>query len=119
MSIAALQYDKFKEQAVREGHVFTFTAKGEYPVFKIAGSEAIPFWSSRSRLEKIQRGYPKYKRYEIKEMSLSAFLEWIPELDKGEVRIGANWSGKTLKGYDVECKDLLRGLQYWIDRFKA
>ena len=29
MSLAAAQYDKFKEQVVNEGRVFTFTDKGE------------------------------------------------------------------------------------------
>ncbi len=119
MSIAAAHYDKFKEQAVREGRVFTFTSDGEYLVFPVNGEEVIPFWSSRTRMEKVQKEHPKYQQYQIKEMAIAEFLEWLPKLGKDGVRVGANWSGKRLTGYDVETKDLLAGLNYWIDKIKT
>src|SRR5262245_36007386 len=78
MSAAAAQYSRFKEQVVRNGRVYTFTDNGEYPVFPVAGREVIPCWSSRRRMEAIQRAFPKYSGYEISEMSLADFRQWLP-----------------------------------------
>jgi hypothetical protein len=118
VSIAAAQYDRFKEQCARESHVFTFTDGDEYLVFKIGGHEVVPFWSSRSRLTRIRKGHPKYQKYLLKEMPLEEFFNWLPTLQKEGVRIGTNWSGRRLVGYDVEAKDLLSGLKYWMDKTK-
>jgi hypothetical protein len=118
MSISAAHDDQFKAQTARDGRVYTFTADGEYLVFPVNGNEVIPFWSSRSRIEKLQEDHPKYEPYQIKEMPLSEFMEWLPNLGKDGIRIGTNWSGKRLTGYDVETKDLAAGMKYWIDRLK-
>jgi hypothetical protein len=116
MSIAAAQFSQFKEQAVREGKVFTFTNGGEYLVFSVDGKEVIPFWSSQRRTETIQKSFPKYRAYEITEMSLAEFLQWLPQLSQEQIHIGTNWSGKRLVGYDVSAQHLLAGLDYWMKR---
>src|SRR5262249_48141309 len=105
MSAAASQYDKFKRQAVQDGKVFTFTNKGEYLVYKVDQREVIPFWSSRTRLEAITKTFPKYRQYDISEMSLHDFIQWLPSLAKESIHIGTNWSGKRLVGYDVAAQD--------------
>lgn len=119
MTIAAAHYDKFKEQVAAEGVVFTFVESDEYLVFPIHGQEIIPFWSSRSRMAKVQAEHPKYRKFAIKEIPLTEFLEWLPKLGAAGIGIGVNWSGKRLTGYDVAVKDLLAGLQYWLDRSAA
>lgn len=116
MTVAAAQYAQFKERAVREGLVFTFTDADAYLVFPVRGYEVIPFWSSRARLEKIQEKHPQYRRYKITEMNLAEFLDWLEKRERDGIRVGTNWSGIRLIGYDVEPKDLLLGLQYWIDK---
>src|SRR5262249_40574128 len=45
MSVAGLQYDKFKRQVVQDRKVFTFTTDGEYLVFRVHDHDVIPFWS--------------------------------------------------------------------------
>src|SRR5438094_2260412 len=75
MSIAAAQYDNFKEQVVNEGCVFTFTDNGEYVVFKPESGETVPFWSSRSRLETIQERFPKYRGATNHRAALRRILE--------------------------------------------
>jgi hypothetical protein len=119
MSVAAAHYAKFKEQAVQEGFVYTFTEAGEYLVFPVGGAEVIPFWSSRSRLEKVSKDHPKYLKYQVKELALADFLRWLPDLGRDGIHIGTNWSGKRLTGYDVEVADLSAGLQYWLDKLKS
>jgi hypothetical protein len=116
MSVAAAQYAKFREQVAADGKVYTFTEDGEYLVYPVHGREVIPFWSSRSRLEKIQERVPKYQRYDFREMPLPEFLRWLPELGEQNIHIGVNWSGERLTGYDVSVKDLLAALEYEMNR---
>ena len=75
MSIAAAQAEQFYEQVVRERTVFTFTEDDSFLVFPVGGQEVVPFWSSRTRLDRIQRAHPKYRSYVCEQMSLTSFLE--------------------------------------------
>ena len=116
MSAASLLYNQFKQEVVQEGKVFTFTKAGEYLVHPLDKREAIPFWSSRARMEKTQKSLQKYRGYKIAEMSLTEFLDWLPELDGEGIQIGANWSGTPLSGYDVSVPNLLAGLRHLLSR---
>ena len=113
MTIAAAQASQFYEQVVREGAVFTFTDDGSFLVFPVAGREVVPFWSSRTRLDRIQRGHAKYRSYVCKEISLASFWETtLPDLAGEGISIGVNWSGARLTGYDLSVSDLVRNLEY-------
>ena len=117
MSVAAAQYDKFKEQVVNEGRVFTFTDNGELLVYPARGGETVPFWSSRSRLETIQRRLPKYRQWQIAELSFQQFWQRLAQLERENVQVGANWSGANLTGYNVPIAQLREGLLYYIDKY--
>jgi len=116
VSAASSQYDHFKEEVVQDGKVFVFTKSGEYLVHPLPKREVIPCWSSRGRMEKIQALLPKYRAYEISEMNVPEFLQWLPELDGEGIRIGTNWEGKRLEGYDVAVQDLLASLRHLLIR---
>ncbi len=116
MSTAAAQYDKFREQAVAEERVFTFMDDGQLLVYPVQAGETVPFWSSRSRLETIQRRLPKYRQWQIAEMPFAEFWKRLDELERERVQVGVNWSGERLVGYNVAVGDLREGLRYWIDR---
>jgi hypothetical protein len=116
MSIAAPQYAKFREQVVAEGRVFTFTEGGELLVYPVRGGETVPFWSSRARLEAIQRRLPKYQQWEITELSLAKFWACLAKLEQEGIQVGVNWSGSQLTGYNVPVVQLRAGLTYWLDR---
>lgn len=116
MSTAAAQYDKFREQVVVEERVFTFTDGGELLVYPVRTGETVPFWSSRTRLETIQRRLPKYRQWQITEISLGEFWRRLDQLERERVQVGMNWSGDNLTGYNVAVADLRTGLQYWMDR---
>ena len=60
MSVAAAQASKFYEQVVRDGLVFTFEDADGLLVFRTRDVEVVPFWSSRKRLEQIQKKMPKW-----------------------------------------------------------
>jgi hypothetical protein len=116
VSAASSQYDHFKEEVVQDGKVFVFTKSGEYLVHPLPKREVIPCWSSRGRMEKIQALLPKYRAYEISELSVPEFLQWLPELDGEGIRIGTNWEGKRLEGYDVAVQDLQASLRHLLIR---
>ena len=118
MSIAAAHYDKFKQQVAREGRVFTFTDRGGYLVFPVGAYEAIPFWSSRSRLARIQARRPRYRGYRIEAIRLTDFIDWLERVQHRGVRIGVNWCGDGLVGYDAEARHLIAGLHDWMERLR-
>ena len=117
MSIAAAQASKFYEQAVHDERVFTFTSERSCLVFPMAEREVMPFWSSRSRMEIIQKQHPKYSNYSIIEIPLAKFLnETMPHLETDNLNVGVNWAGRRLTGYDIPVKDLRRNLVYWQEK---
>jgi hypothetical protein len=116
MSVAAAQYDKFKQQVVEEELVWTFKDDGGYLVFPVREGEAVPFWSSQSRLAKVCKYHPKYSRYQQVSVPLSKFLDLLPKLQADKVSVGVNWSGERLVGYDVSADALLTGIQYYVDK---
>jgi hypothetical protein len=116
MSIAAAQYDKFKEQVVTEERVFTFTDAGELLVYPLPSGETVPFWSSRTRLETIQKKVPKYRRWQVTEMAFAEFWRRLDQLADERVHVGVNWSGESLTGYNVPVSELREGLLYWIGK---
>jgi hypothetical protein len=117
MSIAGSQASKFYEQVACDEKVFTFTEDGELLVFPIRENEVVPFWSSKKRLQKIQKEHPKYTNYSISEIALKDFLgETLTILESEEIRVGVNWAGKSLTGYDLEVKDLKRNIGYWLEK---
>jgi hypothetical protein len=117
MSIAAAQANKFYEQVVRDGGVFTLESPQGFLVFPIRDIEVIPFWSSRSRVEKIQSTMPEYAHYAIHEKPFTELYEQtLPWLEERRIHIGVNWSGTRLSGYDVSVSDLRASLGYWMEK---
>ena len=114
MSVSAAQATTFYEQAVRDGRVFTFEAPDGLLVFLIRDVEVVPFWSSRGRLDKIQKEKPKYASYGIQETPFDEFYsKTLPWLEEQGIHIGVNWSGESLTGYDLSVSDLRANLDYW------
>ena len=96
MSIAAAQYSKFKQQVIAGQQVWTFTEEGDYLVIPVNEGEAIPFWSSKSRLMKICSYHAKYSRYEKASLTFAEFLKMLERLNAEKISIGVNWSGKRI-----------------------
>lgn len=115
MSIAAAQYAKFNAEVAKKRMAFTFTNEGDLLVYPTKEGEVVPFWSSRSRLSKIQSFHPKYLRYEISEFSLQEFQSWLIQLEEEQIRVGVNWSSERLVGYNALVSDLRAALNYQID----
>jgi hypothetical protein len=67
-------------------------------------------------MAKVQELHPKYAAYAIEEISLSAFLaKTLPLLAEDGVRVGVNWSGARLSGYDVSVDDVRRNISHHVE----
>ena len=95
--------------------MFTFWSDS-YLFFPMRGGDVLPFWSSESRLLKIQKAHPKFSAFEIKQLNLDEFRTLLAKLARDGVRAGVNWSGPRLTGYDVTPGELIVGLTYWLER---
>ena len=117
MTVASIHASKFHEQVVRDGKVFTFTEEGEFLVFRIREFEVVPFWSSRSRMIRIQEEHAKYSRFAIDEISFDEFyVKTLKQLEDEGIHVGLNWSGVRLVGYDTSVEDLRKCLAYQIGK---
>jgi hypothetical protein len=106
MKIAAVHFSSFAPQVSRERAAFTFTDGGELLVFQAEGRNVVPLWSSLSRLVRIQERNPLFRKYECLRMSLEDLLSCLTQLEAQEMRVGVNWAGKDLIGYDVEPEEM-------------
>ena len=71
----------------------------------------MPFWSLRSRAERVAEQVPAFAGFEVVEIALDAFLDrWLPGLEKDELRIGLNWSGGRATGYDLPATEVAERL---------
>src|SRR5688500_12415779 len=116
MGFSSLQYDTFREQVVREGKAYTFTDEEDLLIYRTATGETVPFWSSRSRVETVQKRFPKYRQWQIAEIEFRDFWRHLDQLEREGIQVGVNWSGKQLEGYSVPVADLREALRYWIGR---
>jgi len=116
MSIAHAQAQKFFEQVAAERRVFTITEDGETLLFGTTGKRVMPLWSSRSRVERIQKLHPRYRAYRCSEMTLESFLEGaLARLEADDIRVGVNWSGQHLVGIDLPARDLREILGHYLE----
>lgn len=117
MSIAAAQANIFYREVSSKKSAFTFLDDESFLVFPVAGQEVVPFWSTRSRVLLVQRNHPKYARFGISEVPLEEFLaNTLPQLEEEGIRVGLNWSGQRLVGYDLSVVELRKNLDYWLHR---
>jgi hypothetical protein len=67
----------------------------------------MPFWSTRSRVERIIASVPAYAGFRPVEISLDEFQShWLDGLEQDGLLVGINWSGARATGYDVEPRDV-------------
>jgi Protein of unknown function (DUF2750) len=62
----------------------------------------MPFWSKRSRAEKVVAGVPAYAGFDVVEVTVEEWRErWLPGLEADGLLVGINWSGPHATGYDI------------------
>jgi hypothetical protein len=104
MTQAGSQAHAFYREVRNSKVVWTVRDEGGFPAPKTAsGRRAQPFWSSRSRVERIIKTVRAYSDFEPYEIALADFLaKWLPNLERDDLLAGVNWSGPKALGYDLE-----------------
>jgi hypothetical protein len=103
VSVSAAHAAAFYREVMQKRRVWTLMDESGFPAPISAGGRAIPFWSSLSRVELVIEKVAAYKGFTAVEMDLAVFLEqWIPGLSRDEMRVGMNWSGEDVVGYDLD-----------------
>lgn len=104
MSQSASQAAAFYRDAAKSGVVWTLRDANGYPApMGKSKKRAMPFWSTKSRADKIIATVLAYSGCEPEELTLEAFTsKWIPDLEKNGMLVGLNWSGPKAVGYDLD-----------------
>lgn len=114
MSQSAAQWSSFIKEIIRQRKVWTIKDEGGIPTStNIEGETSMPFWSLKTRAEKIIENVPDYSRFQPYEIKFDEFLNrWLKGLEKDGLYLGVNWSGKRATGYDMKPKEVLERIQY-------
>jgi hypothetical protein len=113
MSQAASQAWAFYREVAATGVVWTVRDDGGFPApLTSSGKRAQPFWSSRSRVERIIKTVPAYAFFVPYEVSWADFCEkWAPDFLRDDMLVGVNWSEKNAVGYDLDPDIVQRAVQ--------
>lgn len=112
VSTAAAHAAAFYRDVAKTRVLWTIKDAGGFPAPRTAEGRAQPFWSSRSRAERVIETVPAYTRFEPVEVSWAEFAaDWVPDLTKDGIRVGVNWSGPSATGYDLTAEEVVRNVE--------
>ena len=88
VSVAGINAADFYSEVTSGGRVWTIRDAGGFPAPQGDGSRAMPFWSSRERVERVIASVPAYRAFDPFEIDLEAFLSrWLPGLDRDGLKV--------------------------------
>lgn len=109
MSAGAVQADAFYGEVVEHATVWGIRDADGFPAPATAEGRAMPFWSLKSRAERIVANVPAYAGFEVVSMPLGEWRSrWLPGLRRDGIRVGLNWSGANATGFDLLAEDVER-----------
>ena len=112
MTTSAAQADAFYKEVLADRVVWTVRDEGGSPAPLNADClRAMPFWSTKSRAERVVAQVPAYGGFEVVEIPLDKWRgDWPAGLQRGGLHVGLNWAGPRAQGYDLPPSDVLRNL---------
>lgn len=104
MTVSAAQAAAFYEEIVQHGQVWAVRDSGGVPApLNDDGQRSMPFWSLRSRAEKVIANVPAYGAFEPTAIPLEEWrTRWIDGLERDGILVGLNWSGARATGFDFK-----------------
>jgi len=117
MSQSSAQAWTFYREVAESRVVWTVSDDVGYPAPKTeTGERAQPFWSSRSRVEKIIQSVRDYSTFQPEAIAWEDFCQtWVPGLARDGLLAGVNWSGPRATGFDLEAAELQRYVEALIE----
>lgn len=118
MSQSASQAAAFYREVAKKRVVWTVRDDDGFPAPKTSdGARAQPFWSSRSRVERIISTVSSYAGFHPFEITWAEFVaKWVPGLSGDGIKVGVNWTGKRATGYDLQPEDVVRNVETVMTR---
>lgn len=112
MSVSAAQADAFYREAIEHSTVWGVRDTGGFPAPATPEGRAMPFWSLKSRAERIVASVPAYLGFEIVSWTVGEWrTRWLPGLQREGILVGVNWSGKNATGYALPADDVERNMR--------
>jgi hypothetical protein len=113
MSVSAAQAAAFYEEIVGHGQVWAVRDAGGFPAPRNGdGQRSMPFWSLRSRAEKVIASVPAYQGFEPVALALDEWgTVWLDNLERDGLHVGLNWSGARATGFDFSPADVRTRLE--------
>jgi hypothetical protein len=120
MSNVASHVAAFYRDVRRHGRVFAVRDAAGFPVPVAAGGgRSMPFWSTRSRAERVILSVPAFATMYPEELSLTLFVErWLPGLQRDGLLVGLNWTAPQAAGWEFAPTDVLARLAAEIAGFE-
>ena len=111
MSVSTAQADAFYREVVEHSTVWGVRDSDGFPAPATPDGRAMPFWSLRSRADRIVTAVPAYAGFEVVGLPLDEWrARWLPGLRRDGIRVGLNWSGKNATGFDLPAEDVERNM---------
>lgn len=112
VTTSAAQATAFYAEALASGVVWSVTDSSGFPAPANAdGRRAMPFWSAKSRADRVVATVPAYAGFDVVRIPLVEWRDrWLPGLRTDGLLVGLNWSGDAATGYDLEPRDVERNL---------
>ena len=103
MSLSGAHRAAFRREAPPEGQVYSIRDAGGFPITRTTdGARALPFWSKKTRAQKVVEQVAAYRDFEVVAITMADWLDrWLPDLERNDVLAGINWAGPRATGYDM------------------
>lgn len=104
--------NNFIDEIIESGKIWTIESDLGVPITNCDTQDSMNFWASKLLAQEVINCIAVYRDYEPLEITLQDFIgQWIPNLKKDGLLIGANLKGKSLIGHNWEPKELLEQIQ--------
>lgn len=110
--------DAFYREVLSSRTAWTIRDSGGYPAPETAsGRRSQPFWSKQSRAQKVLDQVAAYKGMWTEAVPYDDFTgRVLPGLERAQLLVGLNWSGRLATGYDLPPDRLLTILAMWDEQ---
>ena len=112
MTLSAAMIDAFIREVVESCRVWVIRDSVGLPTSTNSSGEiALPFWSKRSRTQKVVENVEAYCSFSPESLELSKFVEvWLPGMERDGLYVGLNRYGPKAIGYNLTPAQVLERL---------
>ncbi len=112
MSIASAQAHQFYKDVAKSRELWTIRKDGVFASIVLKdGKTTTPFWLTQTRIERLIKSVPSIAGAEPVRITFGEFVsDWIPRIRQEQGLLGINWSGASLRGFNIDPDFVLRAI---------